>query len=65
MNEFLSNEQLSIGSTSPQKVPGTYWVVPGDLLEVALLACEIIAQQQDNERVERAQLSHVLDENAN
>ncbi|RYF52073.1 MAG: hypothetical protein EOO38_01435 [Cytophagaceae bacterium] len=64
LNEFLSNEQPSVGSTSPQKVPGTYWVVPGDLLEVALLACEIVSQQEENDHVESTRLSQMLDENS-
>ena len=59
---LLSKEQPDVGSSSPQKVPGTYWVVPGDLLEVALLACELVVQQQENERQEKLRHIELLDE---
>lgn len=62
VNALLSNEQPTVGSTSPQKVPGTYWVVPGDLLEVALLACELVMQQQENKRQETLRNVQLLDE---
>lgn len=60
LDALLSTEQPTVGSTTPQKVPGTYWVVPGDLLEVALIACEMIGQQQENERQKKLQSAQAL-----
>ena len=54
---------------APSKVPGTYWVVPGDLLELALLALQVVEQERENARLEDQRLKEqrvrLSDENAN
>ena len=41
---------------SSDETPTVYWVVTGDVVEVALIACEMMKQQRENERQDEQSL---------